>query len=119
MKRLRRLIPALLVPVFIFCVLPLRADAAPPRQLMRTSLQETDRKCAGVSGFRVTYTFGPDTVVLDGKSAMTWFVTASSSERMSKEKRGEGKERSGYFIIDGKETSYPDTVLFENGFATD
>ena len=119
MKRLRRIIPALLIPVVLSCLLPFQALAAPPRQLMRTSLQETDRKCAGVSGFRVTYTFGPDTVILDGKSAMTWFVTASSSDRMSKEKRGEGKERSGYFIIGGKETTYPETVLFENGFATD
>ena len=77
MKLLQRMIPALLVPVVLFCMLPLQAHAAPPRQLMRTSLQETDRKCGGVSGFRVTYTFGPDQVVLDGKSAMTWFVTAS------------------------------------------
>ena len=56
-------------------------EAAPPAKLSRTSLQETNLKCADAGSFRVVYTFGQDTVVLDSSCAMNWYVTTVSLER--------------------------------------
>ena len=93
--------------------------AAPPSKLSRISLQETNLKCADSNAFLIAYTFGEDTVVLDGSSTMNWYVTTSSLERAQKEVRGEGKERTGYFLIDGKECAFPEEYRTENGFITD
>ena len=93
--------------------------AAPPTRLSRISLQETNLKCADSGSFMITYTFGADTAVVDASSAMNWYVTTSSLERAQKEVRGEGKERAGYFLIDGKESAFPEEYRTENGFVTD
>ena len=93
--------------------------AAPPARLSRISLQETNLKCADANSFLISYTFGADTVVLDGTSSINWYVTTASLERAQKEVRGEGKERTGYFLIDGKECAFPEEYRTENGFVTD
>ena len=99
--------------------LSLPVQAAPPTRLSRISLEETNLKCADTGAFRVVYTFGADTVVIDSEAAMNWYVTTASLDRAQKEVRGEGKERCGYFLIDGKESSFPEEYRTENGFVTD
>ena len=115
MKR-RYLLPLL---AGMLCVLPLKAYAAPPRVLSRTSVEETERKCADADDFRVTYVFGDRTVTIDAASAKTWFVTRASRERMQAEEVSEENPWSGRFLIDGKECAFPEETRTENGFVTD
>ncbi|MBR0163816.1 MAG: L,D-transpeptidase [Lachnospiraceae bacterium] len=98
---------------------PFESRAATPSPLSRTSLEATSEKCADATAFQVTYTFGDQIVPINTDSCPNWFVTSSSLERMQKEVRGEGRERSGYFLIDGKESAFPSRYRIENGFVTD
>ena len=93
--------------------------AAPPVKLQRVSLQSTDSKCEETACFEFKYTFGSQEVVLNSKSCNSWFVTASTADRYAAEVKNEGKERAGYFLIDGKESLFPKNITFENGFAID
>ena len=112
MKRLFLFLILLLVP-------SLRVHAAPPVTLERTPLEETGLKCAGADDFCVTYGFGDREVKIDASSARTWFVTRASLERMRAETEEDAKPHSGKFLIDGREVSFPEEILLENGFVTD
>ena len=105
--------------LFLAVAMPLQVQAKTPSPLSRISLEDTAVKCADLTAFDVTYTFGENEVHLNADSAMNWFVTTASLERMRDEVRGEGRERSGYFLIDGKECAFPRTTRVENGFITD
>ena len=97
----------------------LTAHAAPPQTLTRTTLEDTEKKCAGADDFRVTYVFGTSEVVIDSESARNWFVTRASLERMQAETEEDPKPGSGRFLIGGEECAFPEEVLTENGFVTD
>ena len=93
--------------------------AAPPVTLERIPLEETGVKCAKADDFCVTYGFGDREVKIDAASARTWFVTRASLERMRAETEEDARPYSGRFLIEGRESDFPEEILLENGFVTD
>lgn len=85
------------------------------------SISDTYDKIAKVQETGISYAFsdGGDLVPFDGAFVGDILVTKENVKTLSAERTRRSIPGSGKFLINGKETSFPEKYLVENGFVTD